>query len=464
MTAKQPDQGGLPRLWVDRSFSIKGFGSVVTGTLLGGSLTTGQEVMVYPKGEVSKIRRIQVHDQTVESAVAGQRVAINLPAFAKDQISRGDLIAPPGRLTTRNRIGVWVKAARECPRSIHRGMEVRMHLGSRKIPCTVEYMEPEAILAGQEAWMILRLGEQVPLIPFDRFVIRNMSPVETLAGGQVLAMDPPRGRKARRGIGDLFHRIYQGGLKEAVLIHLNQPLDELSSLESLSRLFGRPDQEMNDWINDLAEEGLVTPYGGFILSAVEKDRIFQRFSKSLQDFHQANPLRRGLPKKQGLASLLPQGNAKQQAEILAEWEAQGYGESDQAYIWAQGFSRRMTKGQEALYQILMDRAASLREAAKESVWLEGLKDAGEIWNLMIEDGVFWRLEGDLYASKEFVESGMRIILEGLDRDGFTVADFRDAYGVSRKQALLLLEAYDREKWTRREGDRRIVRELPKFIG
>lgn len=462
--ATRKDEGGLARLWVDRSFSIKGFGSVVTGTLLGGSLTTGEEVMVYPQELISKIRRIQVHEETVERAVAGQRVAVNLPSFSKDQVNRGDLITLPNRLELRDRVGVWVQAAKESPRALHRGMELRMHLGSRKIQCKIEYMEPEALLASQEGWMILRLEERVPLVPFDRFVLRNLSPAETLAGGQILELDPPRGKRARRGLESLMGPIYRGGLKDAMLIRLNRPTNELQTVLGLSKLFGRSRDEVQGWIDELATQGDVRKYGGFVLSKKEESRIFQGFSESVRAFHQAYPLQKGMPKKQGLDQLFPQGTGKQQLEVLANWEEEGNGDSDETSIWVAGFARIMTDKQQRLYRELTNRAETRREVLKETDWLADLAEAKAIWQMMIEEGLFLRLDGEFFAARSFMEGGMCLIAEQFAEDGFTVAEFRDAYGVSRKQALLLLEAYDREKWTVRDGDRRIVRELPKFIG
>lgn len=464
LEAKVREEGGLTRLWVDRSFSIKGFGSVVTGTLLGGTLTTGQEVMAYPQRTVSKIRRIQVHDRDVEHAVAGQRVAMNLPAFSKDEIERGDLIALPESLSLHDRIGVWVRAAKESPRPLHRGMELKMHVGSRKIPCKIEYMDPETLTAGEEGWMILRLGEEAPLVPFDRFVLRNLSPVETLAGGQVLDLEPPLGRRARRMLATILEPIYKGGPKFALLAHLNRPEDELPTLDSLSRILGRSRKEVANWVDELAKTKDVRVYGSFLLSSVSEKWIFLQFNRALEDFHAGNPLKRGMQKKQALDLLLPKGTMKQQMEVLEAWEAEGLGHSDGVVVWAKGFERTLTEVQKGLYETLMDRASIWREAMKKERWIEGLSDAEGVWKILMEEGHVIKVDGDLYAARSFFEGGISLIIEQFGENGFTVADFRDAYGVSRKQALLLLENYDQEKWTRRDGDRRFVREIPKFIG
>lgn len=461
---KEREGEGIARLWVDRSFSIKGFGSVVTGTLLGGILETGQEVMAYPQCTTSKIRRIQVHEETVDRAVAGQRVAVNLPAFSKDEISRGDLISLPNRVELRDRVGVWIRSAKESPRPLYRGMELRMHLGSRKIPCKIEFLDPELLAAGQEGWAILRLAEEVPVVSFDRFVLRNMSPVETLAGGQVLALDPPVGRRARRDLAAILRPIREGGAKAALMVQLDRNSDELQTIADLGRALGRSDQEIALWVAELSQSGVLRLYGGFVLSAAAEKQIFMRFNQELELFHRENPLMKGMPKKQALDVLLPNGSVKQQMEVLQCWEAEGHGESDESTVWAKGFNRSLNEEQKRVYEELNARAEFSKEAMKEERWLESLTNAKGIWQMMLEEGVFLKLDGDVFAARSFVEGGMRMIVDAFEKEGFTVAEFRDAYGVSRKQALLLLENYDREKWTKRDGDRRFVREMPKFIG
>lgn len=458
------DQDGLTRLWVDRSFSIKGFGSVVTGTLLGGTLETGQEVMAYPQRRTSKIRRIQVHDSDVDRAVSGQRVAVNLPSFSKDQIARGDLIALPDSLVLRDRIGVWIRAAKESPRPLYRGMDLKLHLGSRKIPCKIEYMDPESLTAGQEGWMILRLDQEAPLVPFDRFVLRNLSPVETLAGGQVLDLDPPLGRKARRNLAQILQPIYHGGPKYALMAQLNRPVDELPTIDGLSQVLGRSSGQVTAWIKELTNGKQVRDYGSFVLSTLSEKRIFLQFNQALEAFHRDNPLKRGMLKKQALDLLLAKGTVKQQMEVLRVWQEEGHGQSDESAVWINGFTRKLTSKQKDLYETLLERSRATREAMKAEGWLEDLLDAEGVWKILIEEGFVVKIDGEFFASRVFWEDGMRLILEKFGDEGFTVADFRDAYGVSRKQALLLLETYDREKWTKRDGDRRFVREIPKFIG
>lgn len=463
-SAPKQEEDGVARLWVDRSFSIKGFGSVVTGTLLGGSLKLGQEVMLYPQQLSSKIRRIQVHDESVEEAVAGQRVAMNLPAFSKDQVKRGDLVSLPNRVALSDRFAGWIQMTMDSPRPLHKGMELRLHLGSRKIACKVEHLEPEVVPAGETGWILLRVSESIPLILFDRFVLRNLSPVETLCGGQVLDPAPPLGKRARKGMMNWLEPIRAGGPKAAIMARLDRSFAEVQDQSDLARVFGWSREETEMWIKALAESGEVVLYSNFFLSRTREAELFARFTKVMAVFHQDNPLRRGMPKKQGLDLLLPKGTQKQQMEIMRAWASAGFGESDETTIWLSGFERKLTSKQAEIYRELKELAETQREAMKESQWLNERSEAGAVWPILLEEGEIVRLGGDLFGSRKFIEEGIRLIVEKFGKTPFAVGQFRDAYGISRKQAILLLEAYDERKWTMRQGDQRIVREVPKFIG
>ncbi|BES64838.1 selenocysteine-specific translation elongation factor [Gottschalkiaceae bacterium SANA] len=463
-SAPKQEEDGVARLWVDRSFSIKGFGSVVTGTLLGGSLILGQEVMLYPQRLTSKIRRIQIHDESVETAVAGQRVAMNLPAFSKDQVKRGDLVSLPERVALSDRFAGRIQMTKDSPRPLHKGMELRLHLGSRKVPCKVEHVEPEVVKAGQSAWIMLRVEESIPLVLFDRFVLRNLSPVETLCGGQVLEPDPPRGKRARKEMGTWLESIQKGGPAAAALVRLERSMDLVQDRSDLAHAFGWSREETDKWISVLAENGEIVRYSNFLLSRKREAELFVRFTQIVKEFHQKNLLRRGMPKKQGLDLLFPRANQKQQMEVLKAWEVAGFGVSDESNIWLSGFERKLSPKQEALYKELKEKAEAKHEAAKESQWLAERDQAKVIWPILLEEGEIIRLGGDLYASRKFVEEGLRLIVEQFGENPFTVGKFRDAYGISRKQAILLLESYDERKWTMRQGDQRIALKLPKFIG
>jgi selenocysteine-specific elongation factor len=463
-SAPKQEEDGVARLWVDRSFSIKGFGSVVTGTLLGGSLALGQEVMLYPQQVTSKIRRIQIHDKSVEKAVAGQRVAMNLPAFSKDQVKRGDLVSLPDCVALSDRFAGWIQMTKDSPRPLVKGMELRLHLGSRKVACRVEHLEPESVPAGEGGWILLRIEEAIPLVLFDRFVLRNLSPVETLCGGQVLDSDPPRGKRARKGMANWLEPIQKGGPALALLARLDRSIELVQDHGDLARAFGWSMEETETWIGVLEKNGEIVLYSNFILSRNRETQLHVRFSQTVGEFHQETPLRRGMPKKQGLDLLLPGASRKQQMEVLQTWEAAGFGHSDETIIWLSGFERKLTPKQAVVYRELKELAETQREAMKESQWLSERGEAKAVWPILLEEGEIVRIGGDLFASRKFVEEGIRLIVERFGEAPFAVGEFRDAYGISRKQAILLLETYDERKWTMRQGDQRIVRGLPKFIG
>src|SRR3990170_3646735 len=195
---------GTFRLPIDRVFTIKGFGTVVTGTALSGKISLDQSVTIYPRGLTARIREIQVHGKQVGETIAGQRTAINLQGVSKDEIERGDVISISGGLCPTYILNVSLQLLVDAPRPVKDRTRVRFHHGTREIIGRVHLLDREELLPGQEAYVQFHLEEPLAALPKDRYVIRSYSPIQTIGGGEVLEIAPKKVKKGRREVIDHF--------------------------------------------------------------------------------------------------------------------------------------------------------------------------------------------------------------------------------------------------------------------
>ncbi|MGH7377367.1 MAG: selenocysteine-specific translation elongation factor, partial [Candidatus Methylomirabilales bacterium] len=193
---------GIFRLPIDRVFTMKGFGTVVTGTLLAGSLKVADEVVVLPEGARSRVRRLQVHGEAVEQAFAGQRTAVNLPGIEVSGIARGSLLCLPGTFRPASAMDATLTLLADAPRALKNRGRVRFHLGTSEVLARVVFLDREELEPGQSAYVHLRLESRGAALPQDRFVIRSYSPAVTIGGGIILDPAPPERRRKRHEILD----------------------------------------------------------------------------------------------------------------------------------------------------------------------------------------------------------------------------------------------------------------------
>ncbi|MDH4118863.1 MAG: selenocysteine-specific translation elongation factor [Acidimicrobiia bacterium] len=414
-----------PRLWVDRSFSITGAGTVVTGTLLGGHLRTGDRVAIWPGGGEVRIRGLQSHERETETAEPGTRVAVNLTGVDRDDVGRGAMLGRVDQWEPTRRCSVSISAARYVEELTDRG-SYQLHVGSAAIPVRVRLLAPGIGL--------LELSDPLPLAAGDRFILRETGRRLVVAGGRILDPSPPaKGRSITAGAGAIIHRLVAGpdAIADALL--------EVRGHDSAERLD--------------RHSGGGSPTGGVragdrILSTTFASRLTDRAIESVRSFHDANPLRPGMP----LASL-----ATTLAIPIPVLEALS-SLSDELTV--ESASVRL-----ASFQV--DRANRDTEwvAARSALEASGLEvprvsELGidrELMHALIRDGELVKVSDEFV----FLPDQIRSITEQLAdmADGFTVSEFKDRTGLSRKYAVPFLEWADRSGLTVRMGDvRRLKRE------
>ncbi len=452
MDVREKPAGGLFRLPVDRVFTLKGFGTVVTGTAVSGTVRAEETVEILPKGMETRIRGLQSHGKPVKQAFAGQRVAMNLQGVEKDDLERGDVIVSPRRFLPLSAMDVKLELLAGAP-AVKTGSRVHFHLGTSEKVARIILYGVQELKGGQSCYAQLRLSGPVVAQGADRFVIRRLSPLETIGGGSVLDVSPGRRRRAA-GLEDL--EVYeQGPLKEKLAMKIRK-----SALGAIGRM------ELEGWIkadtgdvkkalDELAGEKRVVPLGDSFLHA----GIFADFRtaalKLLARFHEKNPLKPGMPLEElraalkadqkvftGLLPLVPELVQEKDLIRLGSFQAALSG-----------------KAEETKDRIIKELEAARFQPPEKAALAKGLgmdeKKLTDMLRLMDKEGSVIRINESLYLAASVYGEMLSLLKAGFARKpGMAVSEFRDVLGTTRKYALPFLEYLDSHKVTMRVGDLR----------
>jgi len=457
---------GAPRLPIDRVFTIAGFGTVVTGTLLDGELYVGQEIEVQPGGRRIRIRGLQSHKRKLDRAQAGSRVAVNLAGVATDDLQRGNVLTSPGSTRPTRLLDARVRVLESAPRPLGHNMLLTFHTGATETTAKASILDHQQVDPGGTAWVQLRLADEVAVAKGDLFVVRQPSPSVTLGGGTIVEPHPRRHRRFQPRILERLAVLERGTPSDILLQQLQAR--EPSDLGSLATRAGLPTPEVSALVAELAERGdvvileaagadgprLASP--SMLVSRVGWDRLVGHIEASLGGFHRDSPLRRGMPKEEvrtrvGLT-------AKVFSRVLDRLLARGLVAEDGPLLRLPSHAVELSPEQDraaaALLRVLREAGASppSRDAAEA-----GVGASPEVTQVLLDRGVLVEVADDLVYPREVLEEIVERVTDAIRADGsITVAGVRDLFGTSRKFALALLSHLDERKFTRRVGDERVV--------
>ena len=439
----RPDSG-RPRLPIDRVFTMSGFGTVVTGTLVDGSLTAGEELEVVPSGRAVRLRGLQRHNAKVATVEPGSRVAANLAGVEKTDLKRGDVLARPGTLPSVRRADARLRVLRSAAHGVRHGMELLLHVGTAEVACRVILLEGAEIAAGAEGWVQLYLERPVAAAAGDRFVLRVPSPAHTVAGGTLVDVAPRkhprhdsavRDSLARRAAGNVLQeelRKYPRGVSVSSLLKATlAPQAELASLKA---------RRIGDWI--YSEEAWAA--------------IAARADGALQDYHLAHPLRPGIDREElrsrlgvpppsfpfVVKGLVADGRLVERNGSLAAPD--------------HSVSIDVVSGAAAGLLALLSSARFAPPSLAEAMQQSGATP--EMVRALAQRGDIVRVGEDIAFARDAYESALELVRAIIAADGsVTVAQLRDRMGASRRPVLALLEHLDAQRVTRRVGDARVLR-------
>src|SRR5688500_7992661 len=459
---------GRPRLPVDRVFSLGGFGTVVTGTLLDGALTLGQELEVLPSGLKTRARGLQSHKSKVQVAAPGRRVAVNLGGLATEQLQRGDVITIPGALKPTAALDVRLRLLLDAPKPLANATSVSFHSGTAEAVGKVTLLEGDSLKPGAEGWAQVRLRAPIAVAKGDLFIIRQLSPAVTLGGGQVVDPAPARRHRRRQpGVIAALDLLAQGTPEEIVLQTLELKEGPTAAPvaqdpQTLLKASGLETTTAQEALASLEQRGQVVRLGALVLTLTAWRRIETRAREHLADYHRQSPLRPGMPREELKSRLqLP---TRQFNDAIARLTAEGITAEAGAAVRLASHEVALTPHQEQLAAAFVGRLEAQPEAPPTLPELRALLANGngasldeDLLSALSLHGRIVRVSEDLAFGGAAYNRMVARLTEHLTAHGkITVAEARDLFGTSRKYVLPLLEYLDQKRVTRRLGDERVL--------
>jgi selenocysteine-specific elongation factor len=445
---------GRPRLPVDRSFTIAGLGTVVTGTLIDGSLAEGQEVEVLPGGARVRVRGLQQHKQQVQRALPGRRTAVNLAGVSKDDVRRGQVLVASGSIAPTNVIDVRLRALASLRRPLRHDTLLTLHHLSSEAPARLVLLDRPELAAGEECWAQLRLLDGIVAVKNDRFVLRT--PNDTVGGGEIVDAHPRRHRRFHEATVEALEALAEGSTAEAVVGALRRR--EPASLDALARESGTPAAELREAIEALVAEGRAVRLDDLVMTAEGFAQLGERARSAVESYHGEHPLRGGMPREELRSRLRLDERAF--APALTRWTSEALLEERGASIALPGRTVELSAAQQHEADAYIAALASSpyappTDASIARDLLAYLEDAQRI--VSMGDGV-------VFASEAYREMADRVTEHLRSSGTITLAQVRDMFGTSRKYAQALLEHLDARKVTRRVGDERVLRQQEQGTG
>ncbi len=463
---EEKNERDMPRLPVDRVFSISGFGTVVTGTLLSGQFNLGDEVQIFPGDKVGRIRNLQVHDKDAERAHAGQRVAVNLAGLKKDEIDRGDILAPIGSLTDTMMLDVKIKLLKSIDRTIDNRTRLRLYIGTREILCRIVLLDKEEIGPGDEAYAQLRLEEEVVAKRGDKFILRFYSPMFTIGGGEVLEPNPKKKK-----------RFDEKAIKELEIKEMGSSTDIIEKIiEDDSKFFPTTkeiasktsmlEDNIREEVTSLIDQGKVIGFQQtkdlHIIHKNYYNEVTYRILQELDNYHKKYPLRIGMSKEEIRARHLKAAKPKVAESFIDLMISEGKLEQSLENLQLKDFSIKLDSSQDNLKNKILDafEKASFQPPKKEElkdVLKEKEELVSEMFIYLVNKGDIVKVNEEVYLTKNKYTEALDILYSNFKgKDNIVLGDYRDLLNTNRKVAISLLEFFDQQKITKRDKDNRVL--------
>ena len=471
MGKRVPPRSGdfTTRLPIDRAFSMKGFGAVVTGTLISGQIAEGDELELLPLEVDVRVRGLQVHNKSVHEAHAGQRTAVNVAGIDTAQIERGMVLAKAGRLRPTQIVDAWIDVLPGAPRAVRSRSRIRFHIGAMEVLGRVRVLEGPQIEAGSSGLAQLRLEAPVVAVHGDRFIVRSYSPAETIAGGVIV--DPfatkHRGREMENArqllrllMRDERAAKFEGFVRASGVRGLR--------LADLAAATGWTDEVLASVASEVQKNASVVEVGGLYIARDSFDRLSTALVAELERYHKREPLARGMLRETLREKVFTHSAPELFNGVLARLETEGKVVPEKDIVRSSGHSVglsdkdvELSKRIEEIYLAAGVEAPSIDEAmTKANVVTAQRAQARKLLQLLLDDRKLVRIQGEMFMHSNTIQAlKAKLHAYGSQHEPDRLIDvpaFKELAGVSRKYAIPLLEYFDREQVTRRAGDKRLI--------
>lgn len=448
------------RMPIDRVFTLQGFGTIVTGTLVEGRVEEGEVLKIYPSMKEAKVRSIQVHGESVKVAYAGQRVAINVTGLKKSEINRGEILAHDESMQVTSMLDVKLKLLKHSQRELKNWTRLRLYHGTKEILCRLVLLDKEMLAPGEECFAQLRLEEPTACKYGDHFVIRFYSPLETIGGGTIL---DPNAHKHKRFKDEIIDELLfkEAGNQDAIIDNLiMKHSDEFMRIDEYVKLSGLTKEEVTSQIASLKENQVIVELTNQML--LHREFLLQKEQEMLaliNAYHEKYPIRLGIQKEELRNKLFNNIKNKVFDEVLSYFgeviKVQG------KFISYIDFEIAYTKEQERIIEkLLHDLDAGGFKPLNMSDMLKQFKDKHmkDILTNLVESQELVRLNDSIYLTKKKYEQGLTLLRNAFEAQGaLSLSACKDILDTSRKYIVPIMEYLDQQGITKRVGDERMLR-------
>jgi selenocysteine-specific elongation factor len=462
---KERELNTIPRLPIDRVFSIQGFGTVITGTLITGILKKGEEVEIYPVNKICRIRNIQVHSSDVEKAYAGQRTAINLSNIKKNEIYRGCVIAPVNSMKNTMMLDVKLNLLKSSKRVVINRSRLHLYTGTSEILTRVVLLDRDELTPGESCYAQLRLEEEIAVRRGDKFIVRFYSPLETIGGGEIIEPLPLKRKRFDENLIEEL-KIKEKGTGADVIEKIIKETKDLLSVSGLAKTTALTETEVQDNIEILEQEEKITLFkvknDMYVWHKSFEIEIEEKLEKYLFNYHKENKYATGAKKSEIKSKFFP--NLKQLLfdVIIQAFVEKGLIKQSDEFISLNYFTIEYDED----YRKIKERVLMILDEVKfELLKIDELAEkinhpmTDDVLSLMLTEKDLVRIN-DLVTTRELYEEAKNILVEFLNKNKkISAAQYRDLINTNRKTAIALLEHFDMLKLTKRIENDRILLNL-----
>lgn len=448
------------RLNIDRVFSVKGFGTVITGTIIEGKISINDELEIYPTRKKAVVRNIQVHGENVDTAYAGQRTAINLSNIKVSDLSRGDILAESDSLLNGMMIDVKLKLLNHPNCKIDNWDRLKLYHGTREILCRAVPLEKESMSEGEEGFVQLRLEEEIVCKKLDPFVIRTYSPMDTIGGGIIIDVSSEKhgiNKSTKRVIEEL--KIKEGGNDVDILdVYLKNNSSSYPQISDMTAYVGVSKSRIEEILLDLQREGKIVDINGRQIHIDHFNILEKKLVSILSKYHEENNLKSGMLKQELSNKLDSSFKTKDIDAFLEIEEGKGIIKVVNNIVSLKEFEVVLDEKQEKIRSDIYNYLESLGYTDIKNIEevSNGDKDRKSVIDSMIGSELVL-LDGENIISKNLYENAKKQLIDFLNKNGeITLAEFRDMMSTSRKVSMIILEDFDKNKITKRIDTKRVL--------
>ena len=447
------------RIPIDRIFSVEGFGTVITGTLIEGKMKVGDPVTIYPSRLESRIRNLQVHSHDVEEAYAGQRVAVNLAGLKKADLNKGDVVAAPNSMHTTMMIDIKLTVLKDCEREILNATRLHLYHGARDVLCKIVLLDRDSISAGESCYAQLRLEEEIAVKTGDRFVLRFYSPLETIGGGVVLDSNPFKHKRNDPQVLESLNIKENGSDKEKISAALKDYSSRFETLDFLQVQTAIPKEQFDQQIQKLVKDKIAFRISDNVVIHVDYlNHLKDVAVKMLTAYHAENPLRDGMKRDEFRGKFIKYEDMSVVDKITDSLVNRKVLKIVNGCVALYDFEAQTDNNQELIEKAFYEGGFSPESPDQIAARFPKIKNFKAVLEALVNSGKLVRVEDKILLHVDYYNKALEMAKEHIAKNGqITLAEMRDLMGASRKFAVAVLEYWDRRNITKKVGDARVLK-------